>query len=286
MPSFLLGRTPEKGYLYKKNCPPREDILFFVDSLPLVLDDIPMYTKENLLADLQKLGIDSHGTLLVHASYKSIGEVENGPDTVIDALIDYMKDGLLVFPSHTWATVDANNPVYSVNESPACIGIIPELARKKPGGFRSAHPTHSVVAFGKEAEAFVLGDECFDTPCARCSAWGRLLDRDATILLVGVGLNRDTFIHGIEEWLDLPGRLTEEKELLYSILSDGTKVAVPSRRHIGHPSENFPKVQEYLFEKQILKTGTFGDAKVLCHSTKKLTEALVPLLKENPALFS
>ncbi|AEV29333.1 aminoglycoside N3'-acetyltransferase [Sphaerochaeta pleomorpha str. Grapes] len=245
-----------------------------------------MYTKENLLENLRQLGINPKGTILVHASYKSIGEVENGADTVIEALIDYMHEGLLVFPSHTWATVDANNPVYSVNESPACIGIIPELARKKPGGFRSGHPTHSVVAFGKDAKTFVQDDEHFDTPCARASAWGKLLDRDATILLVGVGLNRDTFIHGIEEWLDLPERLTKEKEMLTSILADGTAVTVPSRRHIGHPSENFPKVQDYLFEKHILHNGTFGDAKVLYHSTQELYDALEPLLEKNPALFS
>jgi aminoglycoside 3-N-acetyltransferase len=245
-----------------------------------------MYNKEILLENLHQLGIDPKGTLLVHASYKSIGEVENGPDTVLETLIEYMKDGLLVFPSHTWATIDANNPVYSVNDTPTCIGIIPELARKKPGGFRSAHPTHSVVAFGKDAKAFVQGDEYFDTPCARSSAWGKLLDRNATILLLGVGMNRDTFIHGIEEWLDLPERLTEEKEMLISILFDGTKVIVPSRRHIGHPSENFPKVKDYLLASKVLKAGTFGDAEVLYHSTLELYEALVPLLKENPALFS
>jgi aminoglycoside 3-N-acetyltransferase len=245
-----------------------------------------MYTKETLLVDLKRMDIDPKGTLLVHASYKSIGGVENGPDTVIEALKEYMSEGLLVFPSHTWATIDVNNAVYSVKDTPVCIGAIPELARKKEGGFRSAHPTHSVVAFGKEAKVFVQGDEKFDTPCARNSAWGKLVDREATILLLGVDLNRDTYIHGIEEWLNVPNRLTEEKELLFSILADGTKVAVPSKRHIGHPSENFPKLKDYLFEKGILKTGKIGDAKVLYHSAKALYEALVPMLETNPALFS
>ncbi|WP_320128461.1 AAC(3) family N-acetyltransferase [uncultured Sphaerochaeta sp.] len=245
-----------------------------------------MYTKDTLLENLKQMNLDPKGTILVHASYKSIGDVENGPLTVLETLIEYMSEGLLVFPSHTWATVNEENPIYSVTETPGCIGIIPELARKRAGGFRSAHPTHSVVAFGKDAKNFIQGDEKFDTPCDRSSAWGRLLDNEATILLLGVGLNRDTFIHGIEEWLDIPGRLTEERENLISILADGKKVSVPSRRHIGHPSENFPRVQDYLLEKHILNVGKFGDAPVLYHNAKELYVALKPLLQENPALFS
>ena len=35
-----------------------------------------MYTKEDLIKDLFKLDINPIGTLLVHSSYKSIGEVE------------------------------------------------------------------------------------------------------------------------------------------------------------------------------------------------------------------
>ena len=51
------------------------------------------YTKEDLIKDLDRLGIDRNGTLLVHSSYKSIGDVEGGGETVIDALMEYMKDG-------------------------------------------------------------------------------------------------------------------------------------------------------------------------------------------------
>lgn len=61
-------------------------------------------TKASLLQDLDNLKIAPHGTLLVHSSMKSIGDVEGGPDTVLDALSEYMNDGLLVLPTHTWAS--------------------------------------------------------------------------------------------------------------------------------------------------------------------------------------
>src|SRR5690625_6471078 len=53
------------------------------------------------------------------------------------------------------------------------------------------------------------------------------------ILLVGVDLKRNTFIHGIEEWVDIPGRVTDGHEDLITVLPDGTEILVPSRRHYG-----------------------------------------------------
>ncbi len=245
-----------------------------------------MHTTTTLMQDMARLGIDPKTTLLVHSAYKSIGEVEGRADSVLDAWESYMQEGLLVLPTHTWATVDAEQPVFSVKDSPSCIGILPELFRKRSGVFRSGHPTHSVAARGLDAESFVRGDECKTTPCARDSAWGRLLDRNATVLFVGVGLSRNTFIHGVEEWLEIPGRLTETYEQLVSILADGRQVQVPSRRHIGHISEQYPKVTRYLLDHGVLRTGTFGSAQAILHETQPLYEALKELLRADPLLFS
>ncbi|MET1167926.1 AAC(3) family N-acetyltransferase, partial [Bacillus velezensis] len=71
-----------------------------------------MYTKESLIQQLEQLGMDGQGTLLIHSSMKSIGEVEGGADTVLDAFSDYMKEGLLVLPTHTWSNINADNPVF------------------------------------------------------------------------------------------------------------------------------------------------------------------------------
>jgi aminoglycoside N3'-acetyltransferase len=57
-----------------------------------------MYTKESLIQQLEQLGLDGQGTLLIHSSMKSLGEVEGGADTVLNAFTDYMKEGLLVLP--------------------------------------------------------------------------------------------------------------------------------------------------------------------------------------------
>lgn len=246
-----------------------------------------MQTQQSLLNQLHELGIDGRGTLLVHSSMKSMGEVEGGADTVLDALTDYMKDGLLVLPTHTWSTINASNPMFHVESSPCCVGILPELFRKRPGVVRSWHPTHSVAAIGQDAVAFTKDDHLYDTPCARGSAWGKLLDRKATILLVGVDLKRNTFIHGVEEWVDIPGRLTDGHEQLYTVLPDGTEISVPSRRHCGLSwSVHFWKVDEVLQRKGAMRLGKLGDAVVRVCDAAMVEAIITEMLRANPDLFS
>ncbi|SDD83315.1 aminoglycoside 3-N-acetyltransferase [Paenibacillus sp. UNCCL117] len=246
-----------------------------------------MYTKEHLIMQLEQLGIDGKGTLLVHSSMKSMGPVEGGADTVLDAFAEYMKEGLLVLPTHTWSYIKADNPRFYVEHSPSCVGILPELFRGRPGVVRSLHPTHSVAALGRDAAAFTGGDHQFDTPCARGSAWGKLLDRKATILLVGVDLRRNTFIHGVEEWADIPGRLTDDHEMLYTVLPDGTEIPVPSRRHCGLSwSEHFWKIDGILEQTGAMHKGRLGDAVVRVCDAAKVAEIVTDMLKDNPDLFS
>lgn len=245
------------------------------------------YTKVELLNHLEVLGIDPKGTLLVHSSMKSIGEVEGGADTVLDALSEYMKEGLLVLPTHTWSYINGQNPKFYVDHSSVCVGILPELFRKREGVIRSLHPTHSVAALGKDAEEFVKGNEQHDTPCARNSPWGKLLDRNADIMLLGVDLRRNTFIHGIEEWMNIPGRLTDAHEQLYVVLPDGTEISVPSRRHCGESwSEYFWKVDEICEKTNVMYKGYFGNALVRICKTRPMTNLLSAMLEINPDLFS
>ncbi|MNI08532.1 SPBc2 prophage-derived aminoglycoside N(3')-acetyltransferase-like protein YokD [compost metagenome] len=246
-----------------------------------------MYTKQDLIHHLEGAGINRKGTLLMHSSMKSIGEVEGGADTVLDALSEYMREGLLVLPTHTWSFINAENPRFEVESSPSCVGILPELFRQRSGVIRSLHPTHSVAAIGEDAAIFVEGAERWDTPCHRESPWGRLLDREATIILVGVDLRRNTFIHGIEEWVDIPGRLTDDHEQLYTVLRDGTEISVPSRRHCGLPwSEHFWKVEGVLEQQGAIYKARFGNADTWVCDTVKMTDILTKMLRQNPDLFS
>ena len=172
-----------------------------------------MHTLATLKSDLSAMGIPSDGTLLVHSSMKAIGAVDGGADSVLDAFSEYMANGLLVLPTHTWDHVNAGNPLYSVTETASCVGILTELFRKRPGVIRSHHPTHSVAALGRDAVAFTAGDAYLQTPCNRYGPWGRLLDRRATLLFIGVDLTKNTYMHGVEEWLNITDNLHDTAEM-------------------------------------------------------------------------
>lgn len=244
-----------------------------------------MHTKGSLIAQLKTM-LPSNATVLMHSSCKSLGPLENGADTLLDALMDYFSDGLVVLPTHTWATVGKKQPVFDVLESPVCVGILPELFRKRPGVYRSWHPTHSVAAWGADAEAFTRGDENCLTPCARDSAWGRLYDRDAWALMVGVELERMTFFHGVEEWADIPGRVDMEHPNRYVVIPpEGPRIINGYYPHIGDPSRLFPKVEDALLREGAMVKTQLGDATVRLVSCRKSADLLMEILKKDPYIF-
>ena len=102
------------------------------------------------------MGLTGTETILIHSSMKSIGAVEGGADTVLDALMEFFAEGLLLLPTHTWQSIDQDHPVFDVRRSPCCVGILPELFRQRPGVVRSLHPPAPPVAattvYGRSAE--------------------------------------------------------------------------------------------------------------------------------------
>ena len=158
-----------------------------------------MYTKEELKRQMAEMGLKSTDTVLIHISLKAVGETENGADGIIDAFCEYLSDGLFLVPTHTWDNVNAKNPVYDVRTAVPCIGTLPKIAAKRPDGVRSLHPTHSIWACGKGAAEYVKCEACAPTPATPGGAWHRLAEVGAKILLIGVGNEKNTFIHSIEE---------------------------------------------------------------------------------------
>lgn len=247
-----------------------------------------MYTKQQLLKQIHDLGISPTDTLLIHSSMKSIGQVDGGADTVLDAFSDYLKDGLLIFPTHTWDQMNNEYNVFDVKQEPTCVGILTELFRKRPGVIRSWHPTHSVAALGKDAFEYVKGEEQWDTPCAREGCWGKLYDWHAKILFIGCGLNRNTIIHGVEEWNDIPNRLTPQPQSLKTRTPHGELLETPAYRHhspVGNISENYPILEEPLVNTGIAQIGQFGDARTILCDVVPMVDLTSSFLQRDPDVF-
>lgn len=247
-----------------------------------------MYSKSELTNHLIHIGIKQTDTLVVHSSMKAIGQVENGADTVIDAFMEYIKDGLLIFPTHTWAQVNEEHNVFNPQTEPSCVGVLTNVFRTRPNVVRSLHPTHSVTAFGAEAAEYIMGEERCDTPCPRGGCWGRLYDRRAKILFMGCSLNRNTFLHSVEEWNAIPNRLSDTHYLLKIVMPDGTIADRPFRGQsspVGDVSAHYGKMLDPFLSLGIAKKGLIGDAESYLCDAVGMADFTTKCLKLNPDLF-
>ena len=156
-----------------------------------------MLTFEKLVEGFRGLGVEKGDTLLVHSSYKSLGEVEGGPQTVIRALEAALgSEGTLIMPTFNF---DFNKGVpWDVRSTPSKMGILTELLRKEPRAKRVFHPFYSFAIVGKHAE--MLGRLRYKSSYERNSVFGKLRDLDGKIMIIGLSYtNSMTFFHHIEQ---------------------------------------------------------------------------------------
>ena len=187
--------------------------------------------NEKMAADLRALGIKSDDTVFVHSSLKSLGYVEGGADTVIDTLLSVLSDGTLLMPAFSYRYSRPETPYFSVNETPCCVGTIPETFRKRPGTIRSVHPSHSAAGIGKYAEE-ILGEHIKSTtPVGPESPLALLPKYHGKVLMLGCGTAPNTSMHGIEE-LVVPPYLYRDGDFAFTIVDkDGNETVKRYKFH-------------------------------------------------------
>lgn len=242
-----------------------------------------MFTKDELKLQIKAMGVKPTDTVIIHTSLKKIGEVEGGADTVIDAFKECLPEGLFLVPTHTWDLVCPEMPIYDVNKTKPVIGALPTVAAFRKDGIRSLHPTHSVWATGKGAAEFIAGEEKAESPSPEGFLWDRLAEADAKILLLGVGNDKNTFIHSVDEVLDIPDRLSEKFFEVTIIDSEGREYKHPYHGHhcsrSDDVSQNFVNFDKAFVELGVMSFGQFGNAEVRIVKAKKAKEILIKILK-------
>lgn len=156
-----------------------------------------MLTFEKLVEGFHGLGVAEGDTLLVHSSYKSLGEVEGGPETVVRALEAALgAEGTLIMPTFNF---DFNKgEAWDVRTTPSKMGVLTELVRADPRAKRVFHPFYSFAILGKHAE--MLGSLRYKSSYERNSVFGKLRDLDGKIMVIGLSYtNSMTFFHHIEQ---------------------------------------------------------------------------------------
>ena len=191
---------------------------------PMTVSEQPT-TMTSLAQDLKLLGVQPGQVLLVHCAFSSLGSVYGGPQALIDALqASLSPGGTLVMPTHStqltepskwqqppapkawWQTIRDELPAFDTERTPTRqMGVVAELFRSYPDVLRSAHPHGSFAAWGPQA-ASITQNHPHDCIFGERSPLARLYERNAKVLLIGVGHSNNTSLHLAEYRCDLPSK--------------------------------------------------------------------------------
>ena len=237
-----------------------------------------MVTKQDILFSLALMGIQSGDLLLVHSSLSSIGQVEGGANTVIDALLEAIgPKGTLVM-----STLTGWDSSFDAQTTPSAVGILSETFRLRPGVLRSLHPVHSVAALGQFAEYITEGHELCETGCGEGTPYWKIAELGGKILLLGVDMDRNTMMHTLEEAANVRYLRTLEIPAP-SYQSDGQATFTLKKFPPGH--RDFLKITPILRRAGCLTEGRIGQAAVKVIEAEPLLELGVQLLTEDPLFF-
>ncbi len=239
-----------------------------------------MIGEKEIHSMLQALSVKQDDVVTVHSSLRSVGGIEGGADGLIDALCSYLSDGLLLIPTHTWANVSKDSPNFDVRSTVPCIGTLAKVAAFRKDAVRTLHPTHSLAIFGKRAAEYAEGEEKCASPAPLGSCLSRLYEENGKILLIGVGHDRNTYFHAVDERLDIPNRLNPETFVANITDSSGSTVQSPpfhthySKGISGCCSDFYPNYAPALEHAGAVKTAPLGNAAVICCDARRSTDVI------------
>ena len=241
-------------------------------------------TKQQLIIDFKKLGIQQGDNVIVHSSLSKIGFVEEGAKTFVDAMLEVIgNEGTLICPCFAHNTFSKyyldSNPVFDVKNSPSKAGAITEYLRKLNGTKRSLHPTDSACAYGPLADYFTNSHFGQLTPYNEFSPYYKLTEKKGKILNVGVPLNTScTNMHTLEDAVDFMLPIYHSK--IYEVkMIDGEGIERTMKTKVHDPvfsQKRKPNELEPLFEKEgILKRGFVGETFATLIDAKGLLEVMI-----------
>ncbi len=247
--------------------------------------------KNQLVEQLKAIGIKKGDTLLVHSSLSKIGYLEEGPKTLVDALLEVIEDtGNLLMPTspnHVFQlNYIQNTPFFDVLNSPSKTGAVTEYFRTLKGCKRSLHPTEPVSATGPLADELTKGHFNQLTPYNKNSPFYKVAEHNGKILYIGVTLdNAGTSLHLLEDAVENFKFPVYHHQIFEIDVIDekGVKHKVKTKVHNPEQSKK-RKCDELLpmFRKEgVCKDVKIGQANTLLFDAKKMYDVMLEQYHKN-----
>lgn len=228
--------------------------------------------RDELTAGLQGLGLSDGDRVFVHSSLSSLGEVADGAEAVVDALLGAVgPTGTVGVPTFT-----RYDEPYDPATSPSTTGAVTEALRKRPDAVRSPHPTKSISAIGPAAEE-TLATHAPSRSLGPGSPLHRLIADGGHVLLLGVDHTTNSALHVAERLANVPYR---DQTATTETTVDGEITTVEVNR--VHCSRGFEVVQPLLVARGVVSTGEIGQARARLLDGAGTLAATVDLLEADP----
>jgi aminoglycoside 3-N-acetyltransferase len=157
-----------------------------------------MLTHGELLDGFRRTNVKHGDTIIVHTSYKSLGGVEGGADTVIDVMRELVGErGTVLFPAFNFQSWTETH-YFDVLETPSKMGMITELARLRPDAKRTPHPIYSFSVWGARADEFAAAEDM--EAYGPNSAFALFHKINGTIVSIGLDFNSTFSMHHYIEY--------------------------------------------------------------------------------------
>jgi aminoglycoside 3-N-acetyltransferase len=238
----------------------------------------PGLSSQDLADDLRALGVTAGQKLLVSASLRSIGWVDGGAESVVEALLDVLTpDGTLVTPTGTADNSDsslihlarvagltprqieefrANMPPFDRDTTPSTgMGRIAEAVRTHPDAIRSNHPQTSFAAIGPMAAELMQGHQ-LTCHLGEDSPLGKMYYLGASVLMLGVGFSVCTALH-LAEYLYTPNPPTRTYRC---VVQNGSGGEWQTYEDVVLDDSEFRALGELLDQSRIPDRGRVGNA--------------------------
>ncbi len=238
-----------------------------------------MLNKQDIVSSLRLMDIKAGDTLLLHSSLTSIGGVEGGADTVIDAFLEAIgTEGTLVMSTLTgWAKP------FDADTTPSAVGYLSERFRQREGVLRSLHPVHSVAAYGKNAKYITEDHDKAPTGCGEGTPYLKIAELGGKALLLGVDMDRNTTMHSMEEAIN--ALYLHELDIPAPTYIEGYANKKFTLRKFPPGHRDFLAMTPILRKKELMIEGKIGNAVVKVIDVRGMFETGRKLLEKDPLLF-
>ncbi|HGF7535136.1 TPA: AAC(3) family N-acetyltransferase [Vibrio cholerae] len=240
--------------------------------------------KLSLISAFKELGIKKGDVLLIRAGLGSVGRIEGGASTFVEALIEAVgEEGTVFSLAFTSGAAFIKKPkveeAFDIKKK-SYAGALPNAMLKHPAAYRSKHPMCSYIAIGKHAEYLIQNH---DHESGAYEPVRKVIELGGKCVLVGCVKDSPGFTttHLAEADLGMLKLNIFRKLISVYYKTDDGDLAIFKRTDPGLCSNSFYKFYAHYVSEGILHTGRIGKAYSIVASAAETYEIDKKILSKN-----